>query len=103
MQPQEILKEAHNSGLTDTGFWYIYSLAVTSLLASLILIIIFLSRGALRKFQSDIKKTHDQFAESITILTKTSNDMMLMVKLHDNEIQHLKDDVRELKDKPKRR
>lgn len=104
MQAQEILKEVKDSGMVSDGFWYVYSLTVTSLLVLLIVSIIWLVKGFLLKFQSDIKETHEQFAKSIVMLTNTTNDLASIVKLHESEFTHLKEDIHELKEsKSKRR
>lgn len=103
MQAQEILKEVKDSGLVSTGFWYVYSLVVTSLLVTLIVSIIYLVKSFLTKFQTDIKETHSQFAKSIEMLTRTTTDLHLMVELHENEFKHIKEDINDLKDRPKKR
>ena len=103
MQAQEILKEVKESGLVTDGFWYVYALVVTSLLVGLVITIIFLVKGFLTRFLADIKVTHAQFAESIRMLTRTTDDLHTMVKLHEKDIAYIKEDVAEIKEHSKRR
>lgn len=103
MQAQELLKEVKDSGLVTDGFWYIYALIVTSLLVGLVVTIIFLVKGFLTRFLADIKITHAQFSESIRMLTRTTDDLHTMVKLHEKDIEYIKEDLGEIKGKPRRR
>lgn len=103
MQAQEILKEVNESGLVTDGFWYVYALVVTSLLVGLVITIIFLVKGFLKNFLGEIKVTHAQFSESIRMLTKTTDDLHTMVRLHEKDIAYIKDDIGELKEKKPRR
>lgn len=88
----DTLKELQESGIGDQ-FWYVYAIVVTSLLVGLVTAIIFLIKGFLTKFLSDIKETHNQFAESITMLTRNTTDLQSMVKLHENELKNQKEDI----------
>lgn len=85
MDTLDILKEIREADPENTSFWYIYGIIVTMILVILVTTIIILVKGFLTSFLKDIKDTHKDFAESISKLTA-------MVQLHENEIEHLKDD-----------
>lgn len=88
MGANQILQEIKESGVAGEQFWYIYALVVTALLALLVTAIIFLVKGFLTKFLTDIKETNKELAGSITKLTT-------MVQLHDLQLEHLDEDVKE--------
>lgn len=90
MQPEDILREIKDSGMVQPEFWYIYSLVITTLLVSLIISIIILVRGFLSSFMSEMKITNTQFSKSIAALTT-------MIEVHEVEISHNKEDIKELK------
>jgi Tfp pilus assembly protein PilO len=85
MDAMDILKEIKEVDPDNIGFWYIYGVVVTMILVILVTTISILVKGFLTSFLTDIKSTHKQFAESIAKLTA-------MVGLHENEIEHLKED-----------
>lgn len=106
MDATEALKAIKEAGL-DRGdpatFWYIYGIAVTSILLLLIGLIIVLIKGFLAKFLSDIKETNAKFALSIEKLTISNENLTMsnaslttMMRLHDHQIKHLEEDVKDL-------
>lgn len=96
MDANQILEEIDRSGLVGPKFWYIYAIVVTSLLVLLITFIIILVKGFLTRFLVDIKETNGRFAESIEKLTVSNTHLTKMVELHDYQIKHLEDDVKEI-------
>lgn len=96
MDASSVLEKIKESGIAGEQFWYIYAIVVTGLLVLLITAIIILVKGFLTRFLSDIKDTHKQFADSITKLTESNTYLSEMVKLHDYQIKHLDDDIKDI-------
>ena len=96
MDPNQVLETINESGIAGPQFWYIYALVVTSLLVLLIIAIITLIRGFLTKFLADIKDTNAKFAESIEKLTQSNTKLDVLVRLHDEQIKDLQDDVKDI-------
>lgn len=102
MDTIEVLKKVGESG-APTQFWYVYGVVVTSLLGLLTTGVILLVKGFLTGFLKDIKETNNKFADSIAQLTTSNSNLINMVKLHDYQIKHLDEDVKELsKRRPQR-
>lgn len=89
MDTIEAIKE---SGVAPNEFWYLSTLILTGILVLFIGVLIFFVKG----FFVKLEKTLEGFAESI-------QDLTTMVKLHEKDINYIKGDIVELKDKPKRR
>jgi hypothetical protein len=98
MDAVKILQEIKESGLDQSDparFWYVYAIIVTVLLVLLITGVILLVKGFLTSFLADIKDTNQKFAASIEKLTVSNANLTKMMELHDYQIGHLEQDIKE--------
>lgn len=82
MDTIEAIKE---SGIAPAEFWYLSTLILTGILVLFIGVLIFF-----------VKSFFNELKDTITTLSQNVIKLTTMVEVHDIEIKHAKDDIKEL-------